>query len=396
MTIYNRQSLENLLVLEQVKVWQRMKLIDSADVSNILLLKQPAYNRSHLLYRIGIFVLTLITISSVSGIAGLVLEIFDNDQGYKFFMLFSAFAIFGILIFFIKEKNHFKSGVDDALLYVSLGLFIAVIQLFFNSWGDDFVLFFALTAFPVLVIASIFFIDRLLAVLSFISLITIVFLLTLKTGVYGKLFLPFILMFTAGVIYYVVSRLRKNLKYFFWTSCLTYIGYCCLIVFYLAGNYYVVREASVLLMGFSLTPGSDIPYAFIFYGLTFLVPAVYIFYGLKNRKYSFLNFGLLFMLLGILTIRYYYSMLPIEIALVSGGLFCLVFGWLVLQILKVPKYGISADEDKSGSLWFGMVTESLVIAQTFAPVQPTGDSSSSSSTEFGGGKFGGGGAEGKF
>lgn len=387
---YNKTRLENLLMLEEVRDWFRSGLIDLQQYSNLLASKRPAYKRSNVLFRIGMFVLTTIGLYSSFGLGGLMINMFSGDTGLKVFLFLASGIAFVVLRIFIRDKDHFKSGVDEALAYNGLGLLIAGIQVTANQFDNDFVLFFLITSIPFVIIGAILLTDRFLSVLSFAGMVALVFMLILKMGIYGKLFLPFMLMLFSAFVYLVVKNFSRNEKYYFWKECLEYIGVGCLVVFYLSGNYYVVREGSVLLMNLTLAAGHDIPYAFIFYAFTALVPVFYIYYGLKNKSYAFLNLGMIFTACSILSIRYYYSILSIEMALVGGGIILLVISWWLLRYLKTSRRGISALENQHQKPLINATTEALLIAQSFG--QGPVNSGSDSGTKFGGGEFGGGGA----
>ena len=56
-----------------------------------------------------------------------------------------------------------------------------------------------------------------------------------------------------------------------------------LLLGYLSVNYLVVREIASELMDLEVSLASDIPFAVVFYGLTFLIPLVYFFFGIKRK-----------------------------------------------------------------------------------------------------------------
>jgi hypothetical protein len=392
MILYNRERLDNLLVLEQVKKWYKKGLLNMEQVMAIISASQPAYKRSHILYRTGVFLLTTVILFSSSGIFGLLFNSFNGEDSLKIMMFLASFIIFGYLFMYVRNKHHYKTGVDDALLYNGLLLFIGAFQWTFNRFDGDFFLFMVITSLPVILIASTLFIDRFLSLVSFAAVITLVFLLTLKAGIWGKMLLPFILMAVSLVIYFLMRAWKNNRKLYLWKECFEQVGFGSLITLYLSGNYYVVREASVMLMNIEIRPGEDIPFAFLFYAFTLVVPLVYIFIGLKERLYSFLNLGLLFVALSVLTIRYYYSIMAVEVALLAGGFILLLVSWLVMRYLKTPKYQITVGQDEDVNKGFNLTAEALVIAQSFHQ-QPA---AAEEGTQFGGGEFGGGGAGSKY
>ena len=391
-TWYLQSNIHNLLTMEQAGSWFRRGLISTGQYFSIQAASRPAYKRSNFFIRAGMFVLTLIACSGSFGLFGLILNVFDGEAGLKVILMLASALSFFILHRFIREKGHYCTGVDDALLYCGLGLLITFIQLTFNHLNADFMLVLYLSSFPFLLAASVLFIDRLLSILSFFCLLAIVFLLVLKAGTGGKMLLPFIVMFFSAGIYLLTRKSSKEDNLFIWKECFRYVGYAAMAVFYLAGNYFVVREGNALLSGAPLPEGEDIPMAFLFYAWTVLLPVAYCWAGLKRREYAFLNAGILFVFVAVLTIRHYYSVLPLEWALVAGGFIVLAGSSWAWYFLKKPKYGITSKEDSAKASLLKLAAESLVIAQTFGQEAAVKDEG----TAFGGGEFGGGGAGGKY
>ncbi len=76
-----------------------------------------------------------------------------------------------------------------------------------------------------------------------------------------------------------------------------------LLLGYLSVNYLVVREIASELMGLNVSLESDIPFAVVFYGLTFSLPLLYFFVGIKNKDRIILYTGLITLALGLSSIH---------------------------------------------------------------------------------------------
>lgn len=389
MTLYNREKLFNLLTCERVREWCRRGWVTSEQENAIFTARFNRYKRPHGLYRTGVFILTTIILACSLGLFGLITGLFDSNDGYKLFLPFAAGLHFFLLYFYIEKKGHFKTGIDDALLYWGLAHLITFIQLTCNTSSEDYFLVFLITTLPVLLFSSIIFIDRTLAVLSYFGLLGLVFFLSLKAGISGKAFLPFSLLFISLFCFFVCTNLGSRSRLLLWHSCLHAVRICCLIVICLSGNYYIVREAGVRLMESAILPGHDIPFAFLFYFLTFAIPLFYLYYGLKVRNYPFLNLGLVFTVLAFITMWYYYGLFPVETLCIAGGLILLIICRFVFDFLKTPKNGITTEKDQAHPELIHAVAESLIIAQTLTPAPVE---KQKGGVEFGGGEFGGGGA----
>ena len=94
--------------------------------------------------------------------------------------------------------------------------------------------------------------------------------------------------------------------------------------------------------------------------------------------------------IGVLTIRYYHSILPTETALMLGGFVIIAIAWLSIRYLKLPRNGITFETDELKGETESALS-SMVISQATSQMKAP-----DSSTRFGGGESGGGGAGGSF
>jgi Ca2+/Na+ antiporter len=166
-----------------------------------------------------------------------------------------------------------------------------------------------------------------------------------------------------------------------------------LVCLYAAGNYFVVREASVAMFNLNLAEGQSIPFGWLFWIFTVAIPIACIVRGLQNKDAVLLRVGLLLVAAIVFTVRYYYHMVPAETAMVIGGMIFIVLAYALIKYLHEPKYGFTYKEQQDKFFMDKLQVESLVIAQTFAgPAAPSADSG----TQFGGGSGSGGGAGAEF
>ena len=159
-----------------------------------------------------------------------------------------------------------------------------------------------------------------------------------------------------------------------------------LICFYIAGNYFVVRELSVDLMGFKLSEGEDIPFAYLFYGFTVLIPLCYIYWGVKKKSILFIRVGLIITALSVITFEYYFS-LGTSVTITLSGALLITIALLLFNYLKKPRNGFTRENiilNQSDS----KDLTAFVVSQTLGGNATQTDDES----YFGGGEFGGGGA----
>ena len=155
----------------------------------------------------------------------------------------------------------------------------------------------------------------------------------------------------------------------------------------------VVRELSVMLLGNEILPGEDIPFAIFFYAFTVIVPILYLVQALKTKDRIMLWLSFLAIGFSIYTIRFYHSVLPVEVALTLGGLVLFAISYFSIKKLKDKESGLTFKPDRINNSNAFLNAETLIVASQFG-LQP--EVSNESPMEFGGGDFSGGGSSGSF
>lgn len=316
-----------------------------------------------------------------------VIFISGGDKMFKvFFFICAGFGVF-VIEFAIREKKYFAYGIDDAFLFCTqLSLAIAVGILIDN---EDYLFPLHLTITLAGIFCCVRYVDSLSALIACVGLATMIGDLLLEAGTIGQSLLPFVMMLLAFGIYKfslglkVADYYSKSLKICYAFS---------LFLFYAAGNYLIVRQATEELLNQVIASGDDISLAWFFYAFTFIVPVMYIVGSLFKKDRWMLWMGVLSLAFSIYTIRYYYHVLPVEWALILGGSILFILAFFSIRKLTGKTTGLTFEPDKFGSSnQDALNMEILIVAEKFA-VKPTEDIN----TEFGGGKFGGGGAESNF
>ncbi len=201
-------------------------------------------------------------------------------------------------------------------------------------------------------------------------------------------------MLASAAFYFFTKRMLHKLTVNYYYKGLLLANSFCLVLFYLSCNYLVVRELSVALLDNEVLPGQDIPFAIFFYAFTFIVPAVYLVQALKTKDRIMLWISFLAIGFSIYTVRFYYSVLPIEVALTLGGLVLFAIAYFSIKKLKDNEVGLTFKPDRINNSNAILNAEALIVASTFGmkPEAKVPDSP----MDFGGGGFSGGGSEGTF
>jgi uncharacterized membrane protein YgcG len=389
MKAYNTQWSVNDFIQNAAQKWFQRGSLKQEQYSAIKQEYNSDYNNPNIFLKIGLFVFTILAASFSGGLLSLFLLIpFEGNYNLGMILqsLFLGTAFVFVLEFLIKNNKLYHSGVDNALIYMALGAFCAAIFLIFQNaklptW---LILSFFL---PFYIFTSIRYADVLVTISTYLLSLSIVVLISLEFA-WGKILLPFIVMIFSIIAYFFHKKMTKRDDYLYYEKCLDIFKILALVTLYLGGNYLIVREGNARINNiYDVSP--QIAFAPMFYFFTAIIPIFYIFFGLKNRDRLLLVIGLLATGFSIFTYRFYFSILPVEIALTLGGVLLIALAGLCIHYLRNPKYGITSEPDNERK---GLNLESIIMSQVIqSKIPQQGDT-----FQFGGGDAGGGGAGGEY
>lgn len=379
MKAYNETWVENLANKLSLNEWFKKGLISQAELEKCNEGVTEDFYDPNWFIKIGLFLFTGIAISFSSGIFLSLLGLGSNNITMGVFLvIFSVLSII-VLEHFIKRNKLYRSGIDNALLYSAIGFLFTGILSFFNFDFVDYL--YPLLFLAILTPALIRYADLLVSFGVFVSLFLFIFLFS-NTFSWGKTLLPFIMLAISAAVYFI-SKAQK--KFIYYADVQFVIETLALAVFYLSGNYYVVREANALLNNQS--PSVEIPFSLIFWIFTFLLPLFYLYFGARNKQRNAIILGLLGLGFSVFTYRSYYSVMPIEWALTLGGAILIGVSVFCIKYFKTPKFNLSSEAEEQGKL---QKLETILVAQAFQTKTPD------EIFKFGGGDAGGAGADGKY
>lgn len=391
MLIYNKQWLDNLAIRRTTKHWFKKGMVTEEEQKAIAAKYQTPYKHSNIFARIGYFIFTLIIQASAYGLFILFFAAEVNTTSISVACILFGACNYAFAEYFVSSEKNIKSGIIDALLYTGLVFICAgiILPLPYDLKDNQPVITF-LIIFPFVTFVAVRFADAFLALISFACLLIINGLLVLKLGTTGKIILPFESMGLSYLVYYLVVKQKKKDAMRYWNNCLTILEIAGLTALYLSGNYMTIRKLTESLLNTTIGPGQDIMLAPVFYAYTILVPLIYVWLGLKRKNYTFLRLGLLLLVGGILSIKYYHSFMPAEYAMTLGGAVMILVAYFSIRYLKTPQHGITFEIEEQNAKHKAITNiANIAISQVMAsqphPTKPDGP-------EFGGGDFGGGGA----
>lgn len=391
MIVHDKSSLENLSLVEEANSLQSAGFI-SKEQKDLIKKELPAFRRqSNLLVRLGFFLLGAFFYLSICGVIAL-LGLTGSNSERTFFniccYIFAAVGFAGAEI--LANQKYYGHGLDDAFILgaiLNIGFAIAITT---EGYELNIAFFVAVTSF--LMYRRYLHLPSLLVFCFAAS--AVLFYGMFEFGLIGQTILPFVVMLVSALFYFVTKRIINNLKKSYFYSGLLLANSFCLILFYLSCNYLVVRELSLELLGNEVRAGSDIPFAFFFYAFTFIVPVVYLVQALKTKDRIMLWISFLAIAFSIFTIRFYYSVLPIEIALTLGGLVLFAITYFSIKKIKDNEIGLTFKPDRINNSNAILNAETLIVASAFG-LKPE-VKAENSPMDFGGGGFSGGGSEGSF
>src|SRR5450432_1821227 len=123
MIAYNNEWLDNLLVRNQADVAIAADCISKEEKGHVYRAYPAGFYTPNISIRIGLFILTMIIVQFSLGLVTMLFLTASNGEEFG-----GLFIFFGLIIYagleFIVSKKHYKSGVDDALMWMSAGAII--------------------------------------------------------------------------------------------------------------------------------------------------------------------------------------------------------------------------------------------------------------------------------
>ncbi|RED26752.1 hypothetical protein BD847_0676 [Flavobacterium cutihirudinis] len=387
MIVYDKKILDNEILVDEADTLYKGGFISKEQKQFIKKELSVFRSQNNILVRIGFFLLGSFLYGSICGAISIIGMNAENAYFKICCYIFAAVGFAGSEL--LAKQNYHNHGLDDAFILgtiLNIGFAIGI-----TTDGYESVIAFFMA------IASLYMFLRYLHLLSMLvfcfSITAFLFFQMFEFGEIGKAILPFTAMTFAAICYFLTKKLINNLIKSYYYKGLLLANTFCLVLFYLSCNYLVVRELSAELLGTEVQPGTDIPFAFFFYGFTFVVPIVYLVQALRTKDRFMLWISFLAIGFSIYTIRFYYAVLPIEVALTLGGLVLFAIAYFSIKKLKEKESGLTFKPDRINHSDNFLNAEALVVASTFG-IKP--EVKVDSPMEFGGGGFSGGGSEGNF
>jgi len=385
MIAYNKQWLANLAARRQAEDVFDEGCIEKEELEAVYKKFPVGFYSPNVFIGMGLLLLTILILFFSFGLLALMFES-SSERTFGLLAFFFAVISYTVLEFMARVKNHYSSGVDEGLLWMaSIAVFSGSLLLFDNGPLANSAIIFVISLY-----GSLRYADRLMATLLYGSFIAILFYSCIEMGNAGKTIVPFLVMAASLISYMLVHAAKAKQLFINYKNCLTMIEITSLVSLYAAGNYFVVRELSNEMFHLNLAAASSIPFGWLFWIFSAIIPVIYILRGIQQKDAILIRVGLLLIAAIVFTVRYYYMLLPLETIMTIAGVLILATAYTLVKWLHEPVHGFTSRLISSKNETGKLQVESLIIAQTFKPGTDIPDS------KFGGGSFGGGGASGDY
>lgn len=381
---YNETWVDNISNQNTLKEWYDESVLNDKQYDRAMELFPVHFYQPNMFIEFGLFIFTNLAISATFGFLAITIfeDILNTSKGLAIVCMAYCVLLLFMLEYFIRSRKLYRSGTDNALLYVAIGSLLTAICGFTDfKWHLYSYFMVSLVVFiPFLLRYG----DPFVAVGIYVAWIGFWFALAISYPA-GKDLLPFIIMGVSIIAYVFAKWWQKNNGYAYYADAQVCIETGTLITFYLGGNYWMVREGHAFLNNMDVS--TEVNFTPLFYALTIAIPLGYLIWGLKNKDRKMVLVGIGAAWFDVFTFRYYFSDLPIEWFMTIGGALLAAFAVWGMWFFRVPKWGLTnkqtlAEQDRD--------FEAFLLNQVL-PHQGQGDK-----MKFGGGDFGGGGSGSKY
>jgi hypothetical protein len=391
MKAYNEQWIFNRNVLIQAERWHRQQLLTDGQIATIQKKYTVEFRQTNGFIEIGLFLFTTV---AILGTYLLLTSIFsgslDDRNTYAVFNLFFGIALAIGSHLLINRGGLYRNGVDNAFVVTLTGFLAFGFNQFLPSTLDLWTN--CLLTLPLLLIVLWYYGDTLIAFLALATFYTFIFDGLLQFS-WGKDALPFVMMGVSGILYVMTRQSFNRLIVSpYYADPVNLIQWIALIVLAASGNYFVVREVNGLLTKPHPHEVPEINLRLLFWVLTFLIPAVYVWQGATKKNRMLIILGIIGVIAAVTTVHHYAALVDLNVFLTLSGLALIGLAVLGIQYLRQPRNGFTDAPDEDSPNEFFVNTETLGAIQATAGAQHT----PKDDLRFGGGKFGGGGSDGNY
>lgn len=396
MRAYNEQWIYNREILTQAERWYRQNLVSDEQINAIREAHPVGFRQTNGFIEIGLFLFTTVAILACYLLpASIFSALLDNPKAYGIFNVAFGIGIGVVGGFLINRRLLYRNGIDNAFVVTLTGFLAFGFNQFLPNGLS--LATHCLFTLPLLLLILWYYGDTLIAFFTLATFYTAIVNSFIKISG-GKDMLPFIMIAISLAVYTGIRQvIKRDTKQVYYADPLNLGQWLSLIVLAASGNYFIVRQLNGLLLqsGLGMTSPAKVPeigLPALFWVLTFIIPAIYLWQGLTKRNRMLNILGTLGLIAAVMTFHEYTGFVPLNVALTLGGLALIGIAVFGIRYLASPKHGFTdAPDDDSPN-------ELFLSAASMAALQATGNATHvpKDTPRYGGGDFGGAGSEGKY
>lgn len=380
MLAYNKNKLDTWNNRQMTEEVAALGLITETEKLNVLSRFPAPFFTPNTIVRIGLGFATMVAVSTFFSFIRLLLGINMND----FFsnLIFGAALVF-LLEHLIRKKYHYKSGIDDVLLYQAFGIIMGGIFDIFDKVTDPSIAMTSIAA-VLAIAATVRYADRLMAGVALAAFMLFVHFVLIRINRNLGMLSPCVIFTISLITWFVCRKLAKAPTLFYYRHCFEFLELVSLMAVGICTNYYVVMEG-----WFNVNKYDGTGWKWYYIITTAVVPLVTIVSGFLKKDKKRIRIGAFMVVAAVMTYHHYLSSTPVETLCIIYGSVLLILSYWLLKYYKARPNGVSFMEKQDGRSLFEL--ESLMIGAGVSlvlPEQQTG--------RFGGGDFGGAGSGGRF
>lgn len=382
---YPKDLLDRYHIMDHWNKWKDHPSLQSAEFQTSIqetknLLFMPPW-----WIRLGLFFACWLGGSMALGI--LVGIFFDTLFSYQLGAIIQSIVLGAICLMvnlhFIKTRHHFRSGLDDALIMMTLCFGLYCFYMVRESLRlPSFQWYTLLAAAALTFYYARFFIDRFVALVALLLFLSGIYYMMALLGLKALFFLPFI----NGAIGFSITlfalkcRKKGNIYLEEWLDWWLLLGMILMVISLQFAPYQMMFSMLMPTVG-------EAPFSIIFQVAGVLIPGLLLFWGIRNKERAAFWVGFLGAGYGLFTIMWQVWLWPVYACLSILGLLMVVAGYFLFRKLKSNEIkGYNLDPNANRHFLQDMLTHQIQVAMVIAkpelPDQP----------EMGEGKFGGAGA----
>lgn len=332
---YSRQLLDNIARNNAIERYALHGLFSDDTAKSLHRPLSERFYQPNIWVRIGLFLLTGVVVGAA---IGLWMLLFEPDGPLA---MGANFMLLGTLVLvlcewrIIRQLGHYRSGIDDALQYIGVSMWLSGLVLVLGLHAPDLQLLIWAVG---LAIAAVRYTDSLICISAAGCLLNaLLYFIEHRLQAKGVWLHSVMVVFFCIVCYWVASRLRRQYEQRFWHEMLFWAAGASLLVLYAGVHYTITLEGQRHLL-IDSDSEAPLPFARLYWVLTAFVPALYIAMGLYQRERLLIWAGLLCSVAATATFHYHFATFSASWTLAIGGTVACVAAVWAIRALRGKTY----------------------------------------------------------